>query len=329
MRWTAKTIWLPVAAILLGMAACASGPAGAGAPTGAATVATRGPSDGTGPSDSTGPSESKGPSETRRPSTGACPGGWDCAQEQRFSAASGLIATATGHVGVVVRDRVTGAVWQGGEPGYRIWAGSTPKLAFAVALREEARAGQITIDATAEKQIAAMLSVSDNNAAETLWNRYANAAALMQRFRDRYGMTQAGYVTGFPSRWGFIKCTAQDLANLMSYILTTLNPIDRASIVAAMRSVGSVQHWGVWAAGAALRPGVKDGWSIESDDGHDHWITATVGFAGAGERYLVAAMYHQPPGGDSIEKGVHLLTDLVATIFGAPVPAPATIPKDY
>jgi hypothetical protein len=171
--------------------------------------------------------------------------------------------------------------------------------------------------------------VSDNKAAETLWNRYANATNLMKRFHDVYGMTDAGYVNGFPSRWGFVKCTARDLANLMSYILTTLDPADRGPMITAMRTVGDVQHWGVWGAGPSLQPGVKDGWSIESDDGHDHWITATVGFAGAGERYVVAAMYHQPPGGDSIEKGVHLLTDLVATIFGAPVPAPATIPQDY
>ena len=37
-------------------------------------------------------------------------------------------------------------------------------------------------------------------------------------------------------------------------------------------------------------------------------------------------MYHQLPGGDSIDVGVHTLTDLVATVFGAPVPAPVVIP---
>lgn len=238
------------------------------------------------------------------------------------------MAGIAGHIGIVIRDRTTGAVWQGGEPDFRIWAGSTPKLALAVALREQARAGQIKLDATAEGQIAAMLSVSDNAAADALWNRYAKASTLMQRFRDVYGMAHAGFVSGFPSRWGFVKCTAQDLASLMSYILDTLSPLDRDPLVAAMRSVGANQHWGVWGAGPAMRPGVKDGWSIESDEGKDHWITATVGFAGPDERYVVAAMYHQPPGGDSIDKGVHVLTDLVATVFGAPVPAPATVPRD-
>jgi hypothetical protein len=254
---------------------------------------------------------------------------WDPAQLQRFNAASALIATKSGHVGMVVRDRTTGLVWQGGEASFRIWAGSTPKLAFAVALREESRAGQITLDATANSQIAKMLNVSDNNAADTLWNKYAKQpATMMKRWQDQYGMTTAGYVTGFPSRWGFVKCSAQDLANLMSYILEKLNPEDRTYIVAAMQGVGSVQQWGVWGAGAALHPGVKDGWSVEKDDGKDHWITATVGFVGSDQRYVVAAMYHQLPGGDSIGEGVHTLTDLVATVFDAPLPAPATIPSD-
>ena len=139
-------------------------------------------------------------------------------------------------------------------------------------------------------------------------------------------MATATYVNGFPSRWGFIKCTPIDLANLMQYILDSASAADRTYLVNAMRSVGPPQRWGVWGAGTALRPGVKDGWSIESDDGQDHWLTSTVGFAGPQERYIVAAMYSQPRGGDTLERGVHLLTDLVATVFGAPVPAPAVIP---
>jgi len=50
---------------------------------------------------------------------------------------------------------------------------------------------------------------------------------------------------------------------------------------------------------------------------------------GPDERYVVAAMYDQPTGGDTIDAGVPTLTDLVATVFGATVPAPAAIPEDY
>ena len=63
----------------------------------------------------------------------------------------------------MVRDRTTGLVWRGGEADLRIWAGSTPKLALAIALREQARAGEITLDQTANEDIAAMLAISDND----------------------------------------------------------------------------------------------------------------------------------------------------------------------
>jgi hypothetical protein len=334
MRWRNPIVWLAALAILsgvlvLGAVVVSSADDSTAARFAPAAVTASGAQDSAAASPSGAPAAAgpttAGPTATAK----TCTGGWSCDQQTRFKAASTMVAGTSGHVGIVVQDRTTGAVWTAGEPDYRIWAGSTPKLAFAVALREEARAGDITLDATAEQQIGLMLSVSDNNAAETLWTRYANASALMTRFRQQYGMTNATYVSGFPSRWGFIKCTAQDLAHLMSYILTKFNATDRTPLINAMRTVGAVQHWGVWGAGSALQPGVKDGWSIESDDGKDHWITATVGFVGPSERYIVAAMYHQPPGGDTIDKGVHLLTDLVATIFGAPVPAPVTIPQDY
>ena len=262
------------------------------------------------------------------PSSPDC-GEWSCAQSERFAAAERYLADVPGYVGLTIRDRRTGARRRFGEPGRRIWAGSTPKLALALALREQARAGELSLDAAADAQIAAMLSVSDNKAADALWDRYVDSESLMARFVARYGMADAGYVAGFPRRWGFVKCSTEDLANLMAYILDKADPKDRDYLVKAMRGVGPVQHWGVWGAGPAEQPGVKNGWSIEKDAGRDHWITATVGFAGPDERYIVAGMYHQRPGGDSIERGVQVLTDLAALTFGAPVPAPVVIPRDY
>jgi hypothetical protein len=268
---------------------------------------------------------------TLRASPSATCSTWGCVQDARFAAAAAYIKKITnGHVGIEVKDRLTGAVWLGGEPTYRIWAGSTPKLAFAVALRERSRDRVITLDAAAYSEIEAMLHSSDNEAADTLWNRYAkgNPAAWMNTFRSRYGMTTASYVSGFPSRWGFVKCTPKDLAALMTYILERLGSADRTYIVNAMRSVAPIQQWGVWGAGSAERPGVKDGWSRELDSGKYHQITATVGFAGPDERYVVAAMYHQNPGGDTLRRGVQVLTDLAALVFAQPVPAPAVVPPE-
>src|SRR5262245_29883164 len=76
---------------------------------------------------------------------------WGCVQDARFASAVAYLKKVTnGHVGIEVKDRQTGAVWLAGEPSYRIWVGSTPKLAFAVGLRERSRDGALTLDAAAD-----------------------------------------------------------------------------------------------------------------------------------------------------------------------------------
>jgi hypothetical protein len=267
------------------------------------------------------------PSSSSSPagSVGPAPVAWSADQLRRFDAASALIAAKKGRIGIVVVDRRTGLIWKGGEPTALIWASSTPKLAFALALRQGFHGA--VLDTNATKQIAAMLAVSDDHAADSLWDRYAAADpnGWLSRFHA-FGMTTATYVNGFPKRWGFIKCSAQDLVGLMDYVLTKASADDRSYLINAMRTVGDIQHWGVWAAGPALQPGVKDGWSTEVDDGKTHWVNSTVGFVGPDQQYEVAAMYHQLPGGDNIAEGVHTLSDLIATVFGAPAPAPVVIP---
>jgi hypothetical protein len=282
-------------------------------PSGAATPAAPPPSSAPAPPSpaATGPSPDCGP--------------WGCEQQRRLDAAASLIQGKPGSLGIVVRDRRTGAVWRAGTPGQVRWASSTIKLAIATSLLERARTGEVALDATARQQIAAMLAVSDNDAADALWKRYGRDA-LVPRFQQVYGMTGLTFVPGFPRTWGFIKASAEDLQRLMSYVLDKLDPADRDYLVGAMRTVGPIQRWGVWAAGPSQQPGNKDGWSIESDPGGKHWCTSTVGFAGPQERYTVAVMYHLPPGSGTIDAGVHTVSDLVATVFGAPTPAPVTVP---
>lgn len=245
-------------------------------------------------------------------------------QQARFAAATRLLRAKPGYLGIVVRDRRTGAVWRAGRSDHPTWTASTIKLAMATGLLERARAGEITLDATARRQIADMLDFSSDDAATSLWNRYG-ADAQVARFRKTYGMSGLVFVAGFPRFWGHMKCTTEDLLRLMSYVLDRLNPADRDYLVGAMRRVGTIQQWGVWSAGPRQNPGTKNGWSIEPDPGGKHWVTNTVGFAGPNERYIVAAMYHLPPGA-TIGNGVHAVSDLVATVFGAPTPAPVTVP---
>jgi hypothetical protein len=250
------------------------------------------------------------------------PAAGDPQQHQRDAAA--LVHAKPGYLGVIVRDRRTGSVWRTGVTDHPTWTASTIKLALVTSLLERAGTGEITLDATAHQQIADILNFSSDGAATTLWNRYGKDAQVT-RFQQVYGMTGLAFIPGFPRIWGHMKCTAEDLMRLISYVLDRLDRTDRDYIVNGMRHVGTIQQWGVWAAGPALQPGTKNGWSIEPDGGSKHWVTNTVGFAGPDQRYAVAVMYHLPTGA-SIGDGVHAVSDVIATLFGAPAPARVTVP---
>jgi hypothetical protein len=188
------------------------------------------------------------------------------------------------------------------------------------------RAHQITLTAADQRDMASMLHSSDNAAADRLWTRFGGEE-MLARFRTQFGMTGLHFVPGFTVKayWGFVKCTTDDLAALLNYVFTRVEVTDRAYLLAALRGVAPNQQWGVWAAGPAQRPGNKDGWSYEADSYGKHWVTNTVGFAGSDERYLVAVMYQLDPSG-TLAGGVHAVSDVVALLFGEPVPAPITVP---
>jgi hypothetical protein len=249
--------------------------------------------------------------------------GWSCAQQQRFASVEAYTQRtvgANGYLSVVFTDRRTGAVWRTGDTTHPGWTASTIKLAIASDLLQRNRTGDITLTAGDRHDMDTMLNFSDEAASDRLWRRFGGAA-MLARLRTELGMTGLHFVPGFTAStyWGFVKCTAGDLAALMAHVLA--GP-DRDYLVAALRGVAPNQQWGVWAAGPAARPGNKDGWSFESDSYGRHWVTDTVGFAGPAERYSLAIMYQVGPVAD----GVHAVSDVAALLFGRPVPASITVP---
>jgi hypothetical protein len=268
------------------------------------------------------------PSEsTSSPSASPCgPGGpgWDCDQQRRFTAATAFLTGKQGKLGVIVRDRTTGAEWRAGTTDNVTWTGSTIKLAIAAALLERSRAKEITLTSADRSNMHTALVDSNNDSATALWNRFGGQP-MFDRFRTVYGMTKLSVVSGYDLFWRNLQCNADDLYHLMIYVLEKLNPEDRTYLVTELRGVSSNQHWGVWGAGSTLRPGNKDGWAQKLDSGANRWITHTVGFAGPDEKYVVVATYSLPPSG-TLSDGAHAVSDLVATIFGSPIPAPITSP---
>lgn len=216
--------------------------------------------------------------------------GFDCDFQRRFAAVQAYIATRPGTVGIVVRDRRTGAVWRDSYADTPVWTASTIKLAMTVDLFLRDRAGSISLTASDRTLIQAMLHSSDDNAADALWFKYSGADHMtFNNDFPAYGMTslrpQRGYTTYYPY-WGFQKCTPNDLDRLINYVLTRLPATIRDYIVAQLKAVDVDQQWGVWAAGPGAAPGNKDGWSLE-DTG---WVMNSVGFVGPDQRYTVAMM---------------------------------------
>lgn len=230
--------------------------------------------------------------------TQGCSPGFDCDMSSRITAVDNYLRSRPGTTGYVVRDRVTGGIYRNGNADNMFWTASTIKLAIAEDLLNRARVGAITLGPDDRALMESMLATSNDNAADILWNKYAglDRMAFQNAFRAN-GMnslvplppvTTIEQMKLFPD-WGFQQCSPNDLDALMDNVLTRMHPDDRAYLVDRMRRVDTNQHWGVWGAGAAMQPGLKNGWSDELGG----WVVNSVGFAGPGERYTLAIMSEQ------------------------------------
>src|SRR5690349_2844868 len=70
--------------------------------------------------------------------------GFDPALLARIKQAEMYARTRPGFAGIVVRDRLTGAVWRNSDASTLIWACSTPKLAMVVDLLLRGDSGAVT-----------------------------------------------------------------------------------------------------------------------------------------------------------------------------------------
>ena len=247
------------------------------------------------------------------------PGGFSCAMRTRIAAVEDFLKTRPGMIGIVLRDRQSGAVWQNKYAGSQIYMASTSKLAIATTLLAENQAGTIHLTSSDWAQMYQMLHVSDDNAADSLWFKYGSS--FYTSYFPRIGLTTAQYlpqqgVTG--AYWGEMTCTPDDLDRLINYVLGSLPASLSGYLVGELRHVASVQHFGVWGAGPDNDPGNKDGWSVEKPG----WIVDSVGFAGPGAEYTLTLMNSLEGEGD-YEDGTDTVTQVAAILFqGHQIPAP-------
>ncbi|WP_441343006.1 tat pathway signal sequence [Nocardia sp.] len=249
-----------------------------------------------------------------------CLQGFDCDMSNRIAAVDNYLAGRPGVTGYVMRDRVSGGMYRNGNADTMFWTASTIKLAIAEDLLNRARVGAITLGPDDRATMEGMLATSNDADADILWNKFAGIDRMS--FNNAFRANGMSGLTPLPPTasleqvklfpdWGFQQCTPGDLDRLMDNVLTRMNPDDRAYLVDRMRKVDTNQHWGVWGAGAAMTPGLKNGWSDEQGG----WVVNSVGFAGPGERYTLAIMTEQGPDGtytDGSETTTHVAQMLFA-----------------
>jgi hypothetical protein len=180
--------------------------------------------------------------------------GFSCPMQERIEAARRYLAQAPGRVGLVLHDRVTGATWRNANARQSFPAASTVKLAMVTDLLIRERRGSVRLTPADRPLIDAALRESADGAADRLWYAYEDAGFL-GRIRA-FGMTGASFTSH--AYWGAMTCSADDLSNLMDYVLNRLPARDRDEIMEDLRQVSPVQHWGVWGAGPRNQPGVKN-----------------------------------------------------------------------
>jgi hypothetical protein len=237
----------------------------------------------------------------------------------RIAAAERYLRQRPGITGVVLRDRVTGAVWRSRYAGTQVYMASTSKLAMAVTLLRQNQAGVIHLTGDDWATLHQMLHVSSDSAADDLWFKFG--ARLYTGFFPQAGLTSARYLPQAGVRgpyWGEMTCTATDLSRLIGYVLGDLPAPLRGYLVNQLRHVAADQHFGVWGAGPRNQPGNKDGWSVEKPG----WIIDSVGFAGPGERYTLAMM-NSLQGEGGYRAGTDTVTQVAALLLrGHQIAAP-------
>src|SRR5262249_34850832 len=108
-----------------------------------------------------------GPPATAAPPCPAAPARFSCAMRARIAAVRAYLRHRPGVVGVVLRDRSTGAVWENSRAHIPVYMASTSKLAMAVTLLMQDQAGGIHLSGKDWPVMHRMLHVSSDTAADT------------------------------------------------------------------------------------------------------------------------------------------------------------------
>ena len=209
-------------------------------------------------------------------------------------AAVSYIRTRSGSVGVSLYDNKTGKTYVYNS-GWRVRTASIIKVGIMAAVMDRAQRLRRGLTAWEKGKLTAMITLSDNNAADALWWNMG-PGNVMNYLRGRIGMSHTAYDPARPARWGFVFSTPDDFLRLVSKIryYQLWSPDKHAYALDLMHRVISSE--------AFLRAGLPAGtWEAEkcgwSDSVDNAWRVHTVGAVNAGgNTYTIAIMTRSAAG---------------------------------
>jgi hypothetical protein len=213
------------------------------------------------------------------------------------------------------------------------YSASVVKATILGALLHKAEAEKRSLTAREKTLAKAMITVSSNSAATTLWNDVGRT--WLQRFLDLASMSDT--VLGPGGYWGLTQITAHNESVLLWQLLTPgslLTPADQAYELSLMSQVISSERFGVPdGAPAAFTVHVKNGWAPLPSSSNPWYVNSIGCFTeGDGSKdYSIVVLTHETPAhpafsyGVSTIQGVAVLVhkDLNGSLAAAPLPTPS------
>ena len=241
----------------------------------------------------------------------------------------GILAAMAGRssvVGVAVADRVTGLTCKY-HPHWHFDSASVVKVTILSALLRKLQQEHRGLTAEQKELATEMITVSDNDAASTLWAETGRPS--LQHFLDLAGMKETDLGPG--GYWGLTLITAHDELTLLR-LLTSKNSVlttaNRDYVLGLMAQVVSYERWGVPAgAPTDLTVHVKNGWLPLATHG---WRINSIGsFSGHGKNYMIVVLSDDNP---TMAYGVDTVQDIAEVInhalnAGAASVIPAATPN--
>ena len=192
-------------------------------------------------------------------------------------------------------DRKTGRAVGDDRSAERTNAESTVKLWLAADLLATRATQRRPLTAYENRRLAAMIRLSDDNAAEVFWRQLGADASIARMIR----VCRLTDTRVYPEWWSLTQISSGDLAKLASCLVPGrgrfLSPAVGAPLWALMRSVDASNAFGIQQAdplGGGRRIAVKNGWTEHGGTGL--WNVNCVGVWGPGDRWALAVALRYP-----------------------------------